>query len=121
MTTRLTTPGAVTGIAQRSTRRGAAAARHLLHRDKDVLGAGGEIHRAADAAALLPGHLPIGEIAVLGDLVGAEHGDVDAAAADHAERVGVMTIAAPGLQRHVLAAGVDEVQILLARPRSSGP
>src|SRR5258708_41529 len=34
----------------------AAAAGDVLHRQKHVLGAGGEIHRAADAAALLPGH-----------------------------------------------------------------
>src|SRR6266404_4173018 len=32
----------------------AAVARRLLHRDEDMLGAGCEVHRAADAAAFLP-------------------------------------------------------------------
>ena len=61
-----------------------------------------------------PGHLPVREIAVLGDLVGAEHGHVDAAAADHRERVGVVHDRRARVHRHVLAAGVDEVQVLLA-------
>src|SRR5579862_3544883 len=91
-----------------------AAARRLLHRDEDVFGAGRQIHRPADAAALLAGHLPVGEIAVGGDLVGAEHGDVDAPRANEAERIGVMHDRGARPERHMLPAGVDEVQILLA-------
>src|ERR1700722_9638079 len=112
--TRSTTPLAVTGMAQRSTRRGAT--RRLLHRDKDMLGAGGEVHRAADAATLLPGCLPVGEIAIGRDLVGAEYGGVDAAGADHAKGIGVMHDRRPGVQRDVLAAGIDKVQVFLAGP-----
>ena len=79
-----------------------------------MFGAGGEVHRAADAAALLAGHLPIGEVAILGHLIGAEHGDVDAAAANETERIGVMHDRRAGIQSDMLAAGIDQVQILLA-------
>ena len=61
------------------------------------------------------GHLPVGEIAVLGDLVGAEHGHVDLSAADQREQVGVMDDRGTRPQGDVLAPGVDQVQILLPR------
>src|SRR5580692_2816022 len=51
---------------------GLAVAGLVLHCDKDMFGAGGQIHCAADAAPLLACHLPIREVAVLGDFVGAE-------------------------------------------------
>jgi hypothetical protein len=70
-----------------------------------------------DPAALLALHLPVGEVAVGGDLVGAEDGDVDPAAADQRERVDVMDDRRARLQRDVLRAGIHEMKILLARPR----
>ena len=54
----------------------------VLHRDKDVFGAGRQIHRPANAAALLAGHLPVREIAILRNLISAEHCNIDPAAAD---------------------------------------
>ena len=38
----------------------------VLHGDEDALGAGGQVHGAADAAALAIGDAPVGEVAVLG-------------------------------------------------------
>src|SRR5205823_1919712 len=60
--------------------------------------------------------LPIGEIAVLGDLVSAENGHIDPAAADDPERICVVHDRRLWVQGHVLAAGIDEVQILAACP-----
>ena len=49
-----------------------------------------------------------------GDLIGAEHGHVDAAAANEAERIGVMHDRRAGVQRDVLPAGIDQMQIFPA-------
>src|SRR5581483_9560252 len=43
---------------------------------------------------------------------GAEHGDVEMAAAHHRERIGVMEVGAAGEQRHRLLARVDHVPVL---------
>ncbi len=62
--------------------------------------------------------VPVGEVARSRDLEGAEHAEIEMAAADHAERVGVMEVGAAGEERHRLLAGVDQVFVLLARGRA---
>src|SRR5205814_2334774 len=59
--------------------------------------------------------LPVCKVAVLGNLVSAEHGHVDPPAADQGEGIGVVHDCRARLQCDVLAAGINEVQILLAR------
>jgi hypothetical protein len=56
----------------------------------------------------------LGEVAVAGDLHGTEDGDLDVAAADHAEGGGGVEDAAAGQHGDGLLAGVDEVGVLLA-------
>jgi hypothetical protein len=65
---------------------GVALLVHVLHGDDDLglRRVGDEIHGAADALDLARQH-EVGEVAELVDLHGAQHGDVDAAGADHAE------------------------------------
>ncbi len=58
--------------------------------DGDALGAMHEIHRAADGGHALGAGAPVGEIAVLGDLIGAEDRHIEMAAAHHGEAVGVV-------------------------------
>ena len=84
------------------------------HRDDQLARPDGEIHRAADAAAAALGHEPVGQIAVLGDLQAAEHRDIDVAAANHRERRGGVKEAGPGNEVDRLAAGVDQVGVVLA-------
>ena len=62
------------------------ALRGVLHGDDDPLGAADEIHGAAHSRHHLAGDRPVGEMASRVDLQAAEHGDVDMAAADQAER-----------------------------------
>ena len=57
----------------------------VLHDHDDALDARDQIHRAAHALHHLAGDHPVGEVAVLGDLHGAEDRQVDVAAADHGE------------------------------------
>ena len=50
-------------------------------------------------------------------LEGAEHADVEVAAAHHRERVGMMEIGGARQHRHRLLAGVDQVRVLFALRR----
>ena len=73
------------------------------------LRAGHQVHRAAHALDHLAGDHPVGEVALLGDLHGAEDGEIDVAAADHGEAVGAgedgrsraasVTVSLPALMR----------------------
>ena len=47
-----------------------------------------EVHRAAHALDHLARDHPVGQVAARRDLHGAEHGEVDVAAADHGEGLG---------------------------------
>src|SRR5580704_6142916 len=57
----------------------------VLHDDHHLLDAADEVHGAAHTLHDLAGDHPVGEIAVLSHLHGAEQGDVDVTAADHGE------------------------------------
>ena len=75
--------------------RGSPLLAGVIHDDADGLGADRQIHRAADAGRerrILGG--PVGEIAGLRNLEGAEQADIEMAAADDQERIGVMDEAA---------------------------
>src|ERR1019366_9477667 len=57
----------------------------VLHDHHHLLDAGDEIHGATHALHHLAGDHPVGEVAVLGHLHGAEQRNVDMPAADHGE------------------------------------
>ncbi|GCC44544.1 hypothetical protein chiPu_0028512, partial [Chiloscyllium punctatum] len=97
-----------------------AVLRGMLHHDDDALDAGDEVHGATHALHHLAGDHPVGEVAVLRHLHGAEDRQVDMAAAHHAERLGRGEIAGRGQLAHGLLAGVDEVGIdlVLVRERT---
>src|SRR6185436_15885388 len=63
-------------------------ARGVLHGDVELTGARGDIGRTADAADLGVWTHPVREIAGLGDLQPAQHGDVEVAATHDRERLG---------------------------------
>jgi hypothetical protein len=89
----------------------------VLHDHDDALGAVDEVHRPAHPLDHLAGDHPVGEIAVLGDLHAAEDREIDVPAADHRERLGAVEERGAGHGGDRLLAGVDQVRILLARPR----
>jgi hypothetical protein len=60
----------------------------MLHDHDDALHARHQVHGAAHALHHLARDHPVGEIAVLGHLHGAQDRQVDMAAADHAEGIG---------------------------------
>ena len=91
-----------------------AVAVRVLHCDDDLLRARDQIHRAAHPLHHLAGDHPVGEVAVLGHLHGAEDRQVDVAAADHRETVCGGKIARGRQLGDGLLAGVDEVGVLLA-------
>src|SRR5919205_1160682 len=68
--------------------------------------AGDHVHRAADAATDLFGRVPVGHVARLVDLVGAEHDDVDLAGAHHLERGHAVEVGHAWPGGDVIAAGV---------------
>jgi len=55
-----------------------------------------------------------GEVAVLGDLVGAQYAHVEVAAAHHGEGVGVVEVSRPRQLDHRDLAGVDQIRVDLA-------
>ena len=76
-----------------------------------------EIHRTADRRNALGTHAPVGEVAILRHLIGAEDGHIQMAAAHHGETVRVVEEGRAGLERYRLLAGIDEIPILLALSR----
>ena len=60
----------------------------VLHDHHDLLDAGDQVHGTAHALHHLAGDHPVGEVAILADLHGAEQREVDVAATDHREAVG---------------------------------
>src|SRR5215217_1892471 len=58
---------------------------HVLHDHDHSLGAVHQVHGAAHAFDHLPGNRPVGDVTLLGYLHGAQDGDVDLAASNHAE------------------------------------
>jgi hypothetical protein len=97
---------------------GTAVAGQQGHHHEGLPGADGEVHRAADGGdvAGLPG-VPVGQVAGGRDLVGAEHADVQMAAAHHRERVGVMEVRRARQLGHRELARVDQVRIDLVAQR----
>lgn len=73
-----------------------------------------EVHGAAHAVEGLPGDDVVGQVAAGADLEGPQQGDVDVAAADHAEALGAVKGARPGDEGDGLLAGVDRVGVGLA-------
>jgi hypothetical protein len=93
-----------------------------VHHHPGLLGTDGQVHRAAhggDGAGLAGA--PVGQVARGRHLEGAQHADVEVAAAHHGEAVGVVEERAAGQQRHGLLAGVDEVVVFAAPARAPGP
>src|SRR5262245_27173928 len=86
----------------------------MLHHHHDPLDPGDEVHGAAHALHHLARNHPIGEVAVLGYLHGAEDREVDVPAADHGEAVGGGKIARGRDFSDRLLAGIDEIGVLFA-------
>ena len=70
-----------------------------------------QIHSAAHTLEHAARDEVVGQVAVGADLQGTQHGDVDVAAADHAERLGAVEGAAAGHDGDGLFAGVDDVGV----------
>jgi hypothetical protein len=87
----------------------------VFHGDDDLglLGVGDEVHGAADALDLTGEH-EVSEVTVLADLQGAEHGEIDAASADHTETLVGAEDGGAGVQGDGFLARVDQVGILFA-------
>ncbi|MCY1378771.1 hypothetical protein D9M69_664340 [compost metagenome] len=87
----------------------------MLHHHEDALGADGQVHCAADGGdGVLRAGVPVGQVTVGGDLEGAQHADVQMAAAHHAEGVGVVEKRCARFQADRFLAGVDHVPVLFA-------
>src|SRR5580704_5107668 len=89
----------------------------MLHHHDDLLDATDQIHGTAHALDQLAGDHPVGDVAILRHLHGAEDGEIDMAAADHAERIRRVEIARGRQLGDGLLAGIDEVGVLLALVR----
>src|SRR5262249_7879492 len=89
----------------------------MLHHNDHLLDAGDEVHGAAHALDHLAGYHPVGEVAVLSNLHGAEHRQINVSATHHAEAVGAREIAGGRQFGHGLLPGIDEIGILLAFKR----
>ena len=93
----------------------------MFDQHADLLGPDREIHRPANAGrkGRIVGR-PIRQVAFLGNLEGAEQGEIEMAAADHQKRIGVVHVAATGDQGDRLLAGIDQipVDLVVARRRS---
>ena len=85
---RSTTPGAGQRQGAALQHLGCAVLVGVLHHHHDPLDAGHQVHGAAHALHHLAGDHPVGDVAVLGHLHGAQDRQVDVAAADHREAVG---------------------------------
>ena len=106
--------------AQPGQRVGALAARSLEEPSfansviitKTSLAPMAEVHRPADGGdRVRRARVPVGEVAVHRDLEGAEHADVEMAAAHHREGVGVVEVRRPGQLGDRDLAGVDQVGV----------
>src|SRR3984957_7525526 len=82
------------------------------HHHVDVLGAGRQVHGAADGGDVVRlARVPVGQVAVGGDLVGAEHADVEVSAAHHREGVGVVEVGRARQLGHRDLARVGQVRV----------
>src|SRR5512134_526438 len=98
-----------------------ATLRKVLHHHEHLFRADREVHRTADRGdRIRRSGMPVGEVARDRDLKRTEDGEVEVAAADHAERIAVVEIRASGEERHRLLARIDQVLVLLAG-RGLGP
>jgi hypothetical protein len=90
----------------------------VVHHHEHLLGADRQVHRAADGGnRIRRAGVPVGQVALGRHLEGAQHADVEVAAAHHRERIGMVEVGAAGQQRHRLLAGVDQVFVFLAGRR----
>lgn len=105
------------GDEKRLTRQnlGVALLVSVLHGNDDLglLGVGDQVHGTTDTLNLSGKH-EVGEITVLADLEGTEHGEVDLTSADHTEGLLGAEEGSAGVQSDGLLAGVDQVRVLLA-------
>src|SRR5690606_2533554 len=83
----------------------------VAHDDDQPADAVHEVHRPAHPLDHFTGDGPVGQVAAGGDLHGAEDGDVDVAAADHAERQRGVEVRGAGQRGHRLLARVDQVGV----------
>src|SRR5690606_2016483 len=67
----------------------------------------------ADGWHSLGAYSPVGEIAILGNLICTENCHVEMATAHHCEAVGVVEESRAGLQRDRLLASIDQIPIFL--------
>ena len=72
-----------------------------------------QVHRPAYSAALAGGNSPIGEVAVLRDLVSAHHCDIDHAAPNNPKGIGVVNDGHQGTGGHELSPCIDQVLVLV--------
>ncbi len=89
----------------------------VIHHHEDLTCANGQIHRPANRRNRVGrAGAPVRQIAAGGNLIGAEHADIEMAAAHHGEGVAVVEIAAALQQSHILFSGVNQLRVLFARP-----
>ena len=79
-----------------------------------ALGAVHQVHGATDCGHAFAADAPIRQVAILRNLVGAEDGNVEMAAAHHGEAVGVMKEGGSGFERYRLFTSVDQVPVFAA-------
>ena len=99
---------------------GAAVRGRVLHQNDDAPDAGDKVHGAAHAFHALARNHPVGQVAALGNLHGAEDRQVDVSAANHGEGIGARKSGRARHEGHRLLSGVDEVGVdfVLTRKRA---
>ena len=84
----------------------------MLRHDEDRLHSCHEVHRTADRRDSVGGTGgPVGEVAVAGNLQGAEHAEVEVSAADHREAVRVVEERRTGDDGDLALTGVDQLGV----------
>jgi hypothetical protein len=98
----------MTSIAATLDQPGMAGLGLVLHDCPKPLGADREVHRASDGGCdVITGAGPVRQIAILRHLERAEHAEIEVAASDQRETIGLMHIRPARAQRDVLLARVD--------------
>ena len=87
----------------------AAVFGRVLHHRNDALHSSDQVHRAARSFHHFSGDHPIGDIAFIRHLEGAENGEIDVAAANHREGIGAREKSGARHRRDRLLPGVDHL------------
>ena len=85
----------------------------MFHQHNDAPDARDYVHGPAHSFHPLARNHPVGQVAALGDLHGAEDGHVDVSAANHGEGVCTRKRRSPRIESHGLFSGVDKVRVHL--------